>query len=55
MGSKIKPRQQKKPRSLIIKDMITRGGAGPMRDRRERRPKDKRNDYWSDPRNSNEE
>jgi len=47
MGSKIKPRQQKKPRSLIIKDMITRGGAGPMRDRRERRPKDKRNNHWS--------
>ena len=46
MSSKIKPRQQRKPRNLIIKDMILRGENGNMRDRRERRLKDKRN-HWS--------
>ena len=37
MSQKIKPRQQRKPRSLIVKDMIINNHGGPMRDRRERR------------------
>ena len=45
MGGKIKPRQQNdasrhqapKKRSLVIKDMIQRGGAGPHQDKREKR------------------
>jgi hypothetical protein len=40
MGKKFKPRQQKKPRSLITRDMILNNKGGPMRDRRERRPKE---------------
>lgn len=48
MGGKIKPRQQKLPRNGVAHDMIKSGigkNAGPMRDRRERRPKDKRNSW----------
>jgi hypothetical protein len=45
MGGKIKPRQQSeasrhqapKKRSLVIKDMITRGGGGSHQDKREKR------------------
>lgn len=45
MGDKIKPRQIAKPRNHMVKDMFLIQGAkgGPMRDRRERRPKDHRN------------
>lgn len=47
MGSKIKPRQQKKPRNYVARDMIINGTGkgGPMRDRRDRRSKDARNSW----------
>jgi hypothetical protein len=48
MGGKIKHRQQRKPRNLIAKDMILRGGDGPMKDRRDKRPKDYRNSWSKD-------
>ncbi len=51
MGGKIKPRQQKRPRNGAAHDMIMNGigkNAGPMRDRRKRRPKDKRNSWEND-------
>ena len=49
MGSKIKHRQQKKPRNKIVLDMILETKPGYMRDRRDRRPKDKRaRDRWFD-------
>jgi hypothetical protein len=48
MSSKIKPRQQKKPRSLITRDMILNNHGGPMRDRRERRPKDAKRSWERD-------
>jgi len=41
MGQKFKPRQQKKPRSLITRDMILNNKGGPMRDRRDRRAKER--------------
>lgn len=37
MGSKIKPRQQKKPRNMIVRDMVLNTKAGIMKDRREKR------------------
>lgn len=43
MGGKFKPRQQKTPRNAIVEDMLLTRKGGPMRDRRERRPKDARN------------
>lgn len=48
MGNKIKPRQQRKPRSYITRDMILNSKGGPMRDRRDRRPKDKRKSWEKD-------
>lgn len=60
MGSKIKPRQQqgdsrrrapKGERSLIVKDMLTRGGAGRHSDKRERRQNNPKRidwDTWED-------
>lgn len=41
MGQKISHRQVRKPRNLVVKDMILNTSGGPMRDRRERRPKEK--------------
>ncbi len=44
MGSKIKPRQLQdmKPRSYVAKSMgVTGNKGGPMRDRRDRRPKER--------------
>lgn len=41
MGQKFKPRQQKKARSLITRDMILNSKGGPMRDRRDRRAKER--------------
>lgn len=41
MGQKFKPRQMKKPRSLVTKEMILNSKGGPMRDRRDRRPKER--------------
>jgi hypothetical protein len=41
MGKKFKPRQQKKARSLITLDMIVNAKGGPMRDRRERKLKER--------------
>jgi hypothetical protein len=64
MGSKFKPRQQKKPRSFITRDMILNNKGGPMRDRRDRRAKerddirnfiDEEEDYQDDPRPRNAE
>lgn len=46
MSSKIKPRQQRKPRNLVVRDMILRGGETTMRHKKDRRPKDKRR-HWS--------
>ena len=40
MGQKISHRQVKKPRNHMVKEMILNGNGGPMRDRRERRPKE---------------
>lgn len=48
MGQKIKPRQQKKPRSLITRDMILNNKGGPMRHRNDRRIKDKRKSWEND-------
>lgn len=48
MGAKIKPRQQRKPRSYITRDMLLNNKGGPMRDRRERRPKDARRSWERD-------
>jgi len=50
MGQKIKPRQQKKPRNYVAYDMIVNGTGkgGPMRDRRNRRPKDARRSWEKD-------
>lgn len=48
MSSKIKIRQQKKPRSLIVRDMILNTKGAPMRDRRERRPNDARNHFCNE-------
>lgn len=43
MGDKFKPRQTRKPRNAIVEDMNRFAKGGPMRDRKERRPKDARN------------
>ena len=48
MSDKVKPRQQRTPkrhRNIVAREMIiSQGGkGGPMRDRRDRRPKDARN------------
>lgn len=55
MSNKVNARQSQdaakrrapKKRSLIVRDMVLRGGSDRegMRDRRERRPKDARNDW----------
>ena len=42
MGSKIKPRQQRKPRNYVVMEMIVNAKGGPMRDKRERRPREDR-------------
>ena len=64
MGQKFKPRQQKKARSLITRDMILNNKGGPMRDRRDRRPKEREDirhfiqedeDKYDDPRPRNGE
>lgn len=44
MSSKIKVRKQNKPRNLVVRDMLLNTKGGPMRDKRERRPKDARRD-----------
>lgn len=46
MGSKIKPRQQRKPRSYITRDMILNNKGGPHKDKREKRGKADRD--WQD-------
>jgi hypothetical protein len=48
MGQKIKPRQQRKPRSYITRDMILNNKGGPMRHRNDRRPKDARKSWEKD-------
>jgi hypothetical protein len=48
MSSKIKPRQVKKPRSYIVRDMILNNHGGPMKDKRARRPKDARRSWERD-------
>lgn len=40
MGSKIKHRQERKPRNYIAMDMILNNKGGPMRHRADRRPKE---------------
>lgn len=44
MSRKIKVREEKKPRNMIVRDMILMTKGSPMRDRRLRRPKDTRRD-----------
>ena len=44
MSRTIKVREQKEPRNLVVRDMILNTKGGPMRDRRNRRPKDARRD-----------
>ncbi len=46
MGSKVKPRQQKLPRNIIVRDMVTHSKGGPMKDRREKRVSNPKN-KWS--------
>jgi hypothetical protein len=45
MSNKFKPRQQKKPRSLVNKDMILTRKGGPMRDRRDRKPLEQKREW----------
>lgn len=47
MSSKIKPRQQKLPRNIIARDMITHNKGGPMRDKRDKRNNNPRNKNWN--------
>ena len=37
MGSKVKPRQRRKPRNMEVLNMLTTRKGGPMRDKREKR------------------
>lgn len=49
MGQKIKPRQQKKPRSIITRDMILNNHGGPhvnKADKRKRNPKNTWEKDW---------
>jgi len=48
MSQKIKPRQQKKPRSAIAFDAITRSGAGPYKLRSEKRQRNPKNTWEMD-------
>ncbi len=48
MSKKIKPRQQKMPRSAIAYDAITRSGAGPHKFRSEKRQRNPRNNWQAD-------
>lgn len=48
MGAKIKPRQQRKPRSLITRDMILHNKGGPHKDRREKRKGNPHKSAWDD-------
>jgi hypothetical protein len=45
MGSKFKPRQQRKPRSMVAKDMILTRKGGPMKDKRDKRSQ-QQEDSW---------
>lgn len=50
MSSKISHRQQKmpkKPRNLIARDMILRGGGTPMKDRRDKRRSNPNRQEWT--------
>lgn len=48
MSKKIKPRQQKQPRSAVAYDAITRSGAGPHKLRSEKRQRNPRNTWEND-------
>ena len=46
MGQKIKHRQQRKPRSLITRDMLLNTKPGPHKDKREKRKDNPRKSAW---------
>ena len=46
MGGKIKPRQQRKPRSIVTRDMILNTKGGPHQDKREKRQGNPRKQQW---------
>lgn len=48
MSKKIKPRQQKQPRSAVAYDAITKSGAGPHKLRSEKRQHNPRNTWRAD-------
>ena len=43
MGQKIKHRQVRKPRNHMVKDMILNNHGGPMKDKRDRRMDERKN------------
>jgi len=48
MGAKFKPRQQKLPRNIIVRDMITHSKAAPMKDKRSKRINNPNKRSWND-------
>jgi hypothetical protein len=46
MGQKIKPRQQRKPRSIMTRDMILNTKGGFHSDKREKRSKNPNKGSW---------
>lgn len=45
-GKKINPRQQRKPRSIITRDMILHNKGGPHQDKREKRQGNPNKQRW---------
>lgn len=43
-----KPRKPAEPRNMVVLGMLLATKGGPMRDRRERRPRDRRHDWSRD-------
>lgn len=48
MGQKIKPRQQRKPRSLITRDMLVTRKGGPHTPKDEKRARNTKNTWEKD-------